>query len=371
MAYIYNLMTFDYEIFGNGSGDLKYCLIEPTRTILQLLENHGVRATFFVDICLWWAIQANEAVKNFHGLPYSSQKLFESQILDIIERKHDVQLHAHPQMIDTIYKDGQFQVGSDNWRIADLPYHTTNNRFSISYIIREGKKSLEDLIKAKFPDYRVIAFRAGGLCSRPEEPLIRSLKENNFRFDFSAAYMFKIDSGLGKVDFTDVFPNPDPVPVGRTYLDHDDNSNLIAMPVYGAKYYYISEIFKRIKKRISDRKPKEVWVKKKPVNCSGSGHTPGYFQPKETYFTKKFKTVVHNYFLETGFEGMRWCTENAFSRMRKLNKNLYMVGIGHPKAMGDLSQLELYLKWVEKHGSGTAMQYKTVHDIENHNFNSI
>jgi hypothetical protein len=369
MKIIYNLLTFDYEIFGNGFGDIKCCLLDPTYQLMELLARHSVKATFFVDICLIWALQENKKKMNFKHLDYSPLEVIEKQLLEIINQGHDVQLHAHPQFIDSIYENGRFKVNIDNWRISDLPLNS-NNHLSISSIIRNGKKTLEDLIRIKFNDYRVIAFRAGGLCSRPEVNLLGELKDNNFRFDFSPMVNLKIDSGRGIVDFTDCFKNSDPIPVGKTYKDRDPKSRLIAIPIYGASMFYFLEIFKKYANRffnINNYKNR-IWHQKRPLGCESIPNKSVYIQSQKVDFLKYFRKLTTNYILDADFYTMRWCMENALKKIKNMNKNIYMIGIGHSKHLGTLSHLEMYLKWLNKNSHNRIIQHVNVRDIENNNF---
>lgn len=371
MSLVYNIFTFDYEIFGDGSGSIKYCLVDPTDNILELLDQFGVKATFFVDVGLIWAVRENEHRGLMRNLNYSPSQLIEDQLLKINRLGHDIQLHIHPQMIGSIYQNNQFRTNPDHWRITDFPYENTDDPlYSIKGMILFGKKTLEELIGKQSVEYKVIAFRAGGLWSRPEYDLIRVLKEYNFKFDFSTSFNFKIETGLYRVDFTDVFSAPDPLPVGISYYDRDNTSSLITIPIYGARYRYTSEIQKRIFRKIFKKNLKPRWKKSRPKNCVGSASNPGYIpQNHKNYFKRKFETITHNFYLENHSDAMIWCTKDALKRSKKNKRDIYLVGIGHPKAMGDLGQLEEYLIWLRLQPARDRIIFKRVIDLQNHKFN--
>ena len=66
---------------------------------------------------------------------------------------------------------------------------------------------------------------------------------------------------------------------------------------------------------------------------------------------------------------MIWCTRHAIRRAKRRKKDVYLVGIGHPKAMGDLSQLEQYVDWVTKKSKNNNISFFSVSQISNHNYN--
>lgn len=44
------LLTLDYELYGNGSGDVFKHMIEPTNRILEIAQKYNLRLTFFLRL---------------------------------------------------------------------------------------------------------------------------------------------------------------------------------------------------------------------------------------------------------------------------------------------------------------------------------
>ena len=102
------IITADYEIFGNGLGCVKKCMVEPTERMLEICDKYDATLTLFVDVCEYWAFKkaADEVILYSEELPHI---LIEQQLQDAIKRGHDVQLHFHPQWLDAKYEAGELK----------------------------------------------------------------------------------------------------------------------------------------------------------------------------------------------------------------------------------------------------------------------
>ena len=43
------ILTFDYELFGSGQGEVFKHLVKPTNYILDTLDELEIKATFFIE----------------------------------------------------------------------------------------------------------------------------------------------------------------------------------------------------------------------------------------------------------------------------------------------------------------------------------
>ena len=44
-------LTYDYELFfGDPTGSVEKCIIEPTQRLLEIAKRTGARYTFFIDV---------------------------------------------------------------------------------------------------------------------------------------------------------------------------------------------------------------------------------------------------------------------------------------------------------------------------------
>ena len=72
---IYSLVTIDYELFGNGTGDLIKSVIEPTNAILDICEKYNAKLTIFFDVCEYWAFQKAFYDRKLTFLKYNPAKI--------------------------------------------------------------------------------------------------------------------------------------------------------------------------------------------------------------------------------------------------------------------------------------------------------
>lgn len=198
------ILTLDYEIFGNGAGEVRRDVIEPTNRILDICDKHGARLTIMFEVGEYWAFQQYDSQLQ-RDLGYSPCNQMKGQVLDAIKRGHDVQLHLHPQWIDAKYDKGRWELNNSCWRLADLPggLGTREQTNSITGVLYRGKQSLEKMLTTAKVDYECVCFRAGGFYAQPSENIIAAMKEVGIRSDSSVVKGHKLTEPF-EVDYSQV-----------------------------------------------------------------------------------------------------------------------------------------------------------------------
>ena len=163
------IISGDYEIFGNGTGDVIECMIKPTYNFLKICEKHGAKYTIFMEMCEYWAFK-NHSMELEKDLGYVPHEEIERQLKDAIERGHDVQLHLHPQWLGAEYQNGEWNLNYEYLRLPKLPngLGPIDNIYSLRGIFHKGKKDLEKMLRGVDKNYECYAFRAGWFCIQPE-----------------------------------------------------------------------------------------------------------------------------------------------------------------------------------------------------------
>ena len=87
------ILTNDYEVMGNGSGDVESILIDKTSEMLDTLKKWNYKHTIFFDVVEYWRFREAEDSGLF-GKNYNAASLIENQIRYAAMDGHDVQLHA-------------------------------------------------------------------------------------------------------------------------------------------------------------------------------------------------------------------------------------------------------------------------------------
>jgi hypothetical protein len=84
----------DWELRGDGSGDMRRIQFGTMRELNRIYEDHGLRGSYNAEIMqqlhhLRFGERHPELMKLAHE--------WEEVVLDTYKRGHDIQLHVHPQ----------------------------------------------------------------------------------------------------------------------------------------------------------------------------------------------------------------------------------------------------------------------------------
>jgi hypothetical protein len=106
------VLTVDYEIFGNGTGDVRQHVTEPTERMCRIAEKFGMPVTVFFEMEEYLLFQQyREALQRLLG--YDPAAEMRRQAADLVRRGHDVQLHLHPQWFEAGFAAGEWQLRHD------------------------------------------------------------------------------------------------------------------------------------------------------------------------------------------------------------------------------------------------------------------
>ncbi|OHB70389.1 MAG: hypothetical protein A2V70_15200 [Planctomycetes bacterium RBG_13_63_9] len=201
---IYVLYSGDYEVFlGGNHRPESQVLIDRTEAIVATCGQIGVPATFFADVCCLW---------RYRELGYPDfPKQVDDQMCRAIAQGHDVQAHIHPHWMETeIDRNEQggcrYRCDPSRFLLAhcvsgdgDQLYHFTLD------LLNRTRTYLTDLLCPIVPQYRCIAFRAGGYGIQPgTEAIVAALEDAGFLIDSSVVPGMQLFSNVNCIDFTDV-----------------------------------------------------------------------------------------------------------------------------------------------------------------------
>lgn len=179
-------LSFDYELFlGKNFLSADDTLFAPTNEIINILHSAGVSGTFFADVC---SVFQHE---KFKKLDYS--KKFTEQLQDMVRHEQDVQLHIHTNWLLSS-PDGNngngWDISTDGYKIHDIEADSSGCE-TMDSVIKRGKEYLCNTLIPVYPDYKCIAYRAGGFCVQPEGELFQVLLNNGIVIDSSVAPKLK------------------------------------------------------------------------------------------------------------------------------------------------------------------------------------
>jgi hypothetical protein len=295
-------ITFDYELFfGEKSGSIDKCLLQPTNELIKLSQKHGVNFTYFVDAGYLVALEKIKG--NYPKLEADYQKVCK-QLKDLISNGDSIQLHIHPHWENAKYKNESWEFNLDGcYSLAQF------SESEISSIFSSYKETLESIIGKK-----VTAYRAGGLAFQPFEKIRESFIKHQIKLDSSVLINgFKITPHYA----FDYRKAPDKGRYTFNYDEsHEEEGPFVELPIGSYKYNFIfywslyirGYLFQKRHKFIGDgnysitpnEKKQKLLIIKRQDNCSVDG-----------YYSKKIINAI---------------------RFHKRKKRSDLVFLGHPKA---------------------------------------
>src|SRR5947207_14627957 len=174
---IYLALTHDWELRGDGSGDIEQIQFAPLQRLLEIYRKHDVRTTFLPD--LMQQIRFRELESEHPELKSLADK-WDEHVREAFQHGHDVQWHLHPQWRDGRYENGRWHLNGD-WSILNY------DRDAAYAMLAAGKDYLEKLLRPIESSYRCLAFRAGALAAAPSDHLFKSLVRLGIQLDVSIA----------------------------------------------------------------------------------------------------------------------------------------------------------------------------------------
>ena len=237
------ILSLDYEIFGNGAGDVMRDIIEPTNRLLDICDRYGAKLTIMFEVAEYWAFKKMEDKLD---LGYSPANAMEEQVKNTISRGHDVQLHLHPQWLGAELNDRVWRVRINQWSIANLPHGLGDkeDEYSITGALSKGKHTLERIIYHVKPSYECIAFRAGGFHIQPSRHVIAAMKAVGLLMDSSVVDGLYEKNPMWYCDFRDAVSN-----YGYWWTSEDDvcrsgseYEQILELPVYSTRQLYLTNL---------------------------------------------------------------------------------------------------------------------------------
>ena len=268
-------LTLDYELFGDGSGNIFDHIIDPTDKLIKICNQYNAKITIFFEVVEYWKIKECWLSGQKMGYENDPIQAIEKQLVEAYALGHDVQLHIHPQWINAKY-NGKKWIVSEDWCMKDIPLH--KNKFydtNLKEVLKRSKNTLEEILKPHFPEYNCNIFRAGGFNILPSEEVIRVLKDLNFKMD-SSVYAGGFDiSSKSNIDYRKVKNNVPFWTISKyNVLEMDKNKSLknkfYEIPIFSDKIirlfkYDFSRINILLKNKNSARKTLVDRVEKKSV----------------------------------------------------------------------------------------------------------
>jgi hypothetical protein len=303
-------LTLDYELFFGQSGTAEKCMIEPTEHIVQLCEGHGARCVLFVDA--GYIDKLNAYSKQYPRLKWERQQVA-SQLKNLSDSGHDVQLHVHPHWEGTVYDGKKWVFDMARYRLDCFSDEDVSDIFTryVGAITSITRKP-------------ITAFRAGGWCIQPFAKCRAALEQHGIRIDSTVFVGGKNSTVSAWYDFSHA---PD--------LDHwrfeddpcvlDQNGKFTEYPI--ANYRVPPTFFWRL--------AFTKIIRSNSHRTFGDGTSAANAASQLIRLLTSFSQSV------VSIDGYKSSfLMKAYKKMKRQGRNHFVV-IGHPKALTKYSLLQL------------------------------
>jgi hypothetical protein len=258
------VLSLDYEIFGNGLGDVRQHVTEPAERMARACERYNVRLTVFVET------EELVAFKRYRDalhreLGYSPADLIEEQIASLSSRGHDVQLHLHPEWVGAEYKAGRWLLQPHKGTVDSL-YGSAEE--TGDYIARR-KQLLEELSGRD-----IVAYRAGAFSAQPGAKLLPALAANAVVIDSSVVRGLTRADGHAAFDYRNA-PAKSAWRVSQDVAHEDESGSMWEVPIYSVpRRRFQQATWRRLRAKFSRHVPKEKqaeMIKQLGIKGNGAG----------------------------------------------------------------------------------------------------
>src|ERR1043165_1881558 len=192
MTTIHLALVDDWELSGNGSGDIRQLQFEPMRRLVSIYNRLGIRGSFNAEVMQQITFRHQQARANELKLLADE---WDEIVRETFRQGHDIQLHVHPQWHNAEYQNGRWKLTAD-WSILNC------SRDEARQMLQGGKEYLENLLREIDPNYRCVSFRSGAWCIAPSPHMLELLVELGIVFDMSIVAGVKYDTRNIKLDYT-------------------------------------------------------------------------------------------------------------------------------------------------------------------------
>jgi hypothetical protein len=176
----YVVLSVDYEIFGNGSGDVLQHVVQPTASMARICRDYGAPLTVFFEAEEYHSfVEYRQPLTQ--ALGYDPAQKIADQVAALAAQGHDFQLHLHPEWVGARFENGRWLLHRDHRTVDDL-FETQQET---TCYLAARKRLLEDLMAAGDVHRKVTAYRAGAFSAQPGKKLLAALAENGFLIDSS------------------------------------------------------------------------------------------------------------------------------------------------------------------------------------------
>lgn len=324
------ILTLDYELYGNGSGNVFKHIIEPTESLLKIAKKYGVKYTFFFEVVEYWKLKEEWNNGNKMGYDTDPCEAMAEQMREAYSEGHDVQLHFHPQWVEAKWIDCEWKVNLNNWRLSG---YNGEGESSLINLFEKGIETLDNILRPVDQKYKCIAIRSGGYNAQPSQNIVKAMKKFDIIIDSSIVPGAVEKGKLSSYDYSKISNEISYWRVNDNLECADEKGGIIELPIMTLPIIRFTKYFswERIKSILRNRKSAQDSFNAKTATQEGNKISKlGYLLGTEyqTWDFCLFSKSLHKQFL---------------NRVESTNRQ-FSVLVGHPKSFTSSDGLEYLLK---------------------------
>jgi hypothetical protein len=341
------ILTNDWELFGDGTGDFFDLQFHPLINLMELLDKYNANITIMAETGQQLAFL--KSTNEQHQLCATS---WESVLKKVIASGSDVQLHYHPQWYNVKFTQDKWNLNLGNWKLSSLDSH------AMVIKLKEAKDYLEKVIKEEKHDYKCRVFRAGSYCIQPAGEPINALKKIGILADSSVTKDYKND---GFFDYTNAASNLIPYRTSKEFIEKKGEDGLIEFPIYSENIYH-SEAIKKYSKesyyswfhKINVPHDEILWqLEKEKTKDEKYPRSQRYYKKNEGKSLKwYFSKIIQKSAIQLDYDNLpATIFVNMLKNIIKSNKDddriIPVVASGHLKDIHNLKNIEKILNLIK------------------------
>jgi len=208
------VFTFDYEIYGNGTGSLRDLVLDPTRCLAELFQEFNACFVVFAEAVEFAKIEEAQSDPDAAGV--------RAQLRELRKAGHEIALHLHPWWGNARYTGGHWRMDWTERCIATL--EPKRVEAIVSGAIQYLRDALDD------PTFTPVSFRSGLLAMQPTQGIANVLARHGVRLDSSVFKGGRV-RGLG-LDYRSAIANDEFWRFENDVTQPDPDGTLWEVPIH-------------------------------------------------------------------------------------------------------------------------------------------
>lgn len=316
------IFTIDYEIYGDGHGDLSTLVYEPTRRLQAVFAEADAKLVTFVEALEFGRIETA-------GTDPYSQKI-RDQILELHRDGHELALHLHPQWSNAVYRDNKWELDNSEYNLCTLSIER------IGEIVDVGLAYLRSVTEDAA--FLPCSFRAGNWLFQPSQKLAQVLFDRGIRVD-SSVFKGGIIHKYG-IDYRRALENEEYWWFDEEVTESKPEGRMLQLPIHTRM---VPSWHMLTTKRLGSQRKSNTSSSNRSVarNLSLADHVSRLRDLSRFSFPLKFD------FCRMTLAEMINTVERALAEDKKTPRTYRpLVSIGHSKDPIDFDAVGKFLKWL-------------------------